>query len=122
MVKKFVLGIVVLLVIFAAGLGIYAVGSPEVVIVNRSSQNVNEVIVKLPSNRIVFGAIAPRSESTIFYSWSQSEGVYDYLVSFAHGLNRTGKCGYVTRHEIGKRLSLIVHVDLTITCEESSKV
>ena len=122
MVKKSIIGITVLLVLLVTGLGIYVVGSPDVVIVNHSRQNVNEVIVKLPSSRIVFGTIPPKSESTILYSWSQAEGVYEYQVSFASGSNQTGKCGYVTHHEIGKRLTLIVHIDLTVTCEESSKV
>ena len=122
MVKKSIIGIIVLLVLLVTGLGIYVVGSPDVVIVNHSRQNVNEVIVKLPSSRIVFGTIPPKSESTILYSWSQAEGVYEYQVSFASGSNQTGKCGYVTHHEIGKRLTLIVHIDLTVTCEESSKV
>ena len=122
MLKKSIIGIIVLLVLLVTGLGIYVIGSPDVVIVNHSGQNVNEVIVKLPSNRIVFGAVASKSESTILYSWSQVEGVYEYQVSFASGLNQTGKCGHVTHHEIGKRLTLIVHIDLTVTCEESSKV
>ena len=122
MVKKSILGIIILLLLLVAGYGIYIKGSPEVVIVNYSSQNVNEVIVKLPSNRIVFGIISPESESTIFYSWSQAKGVYEYQVSFADGSIQTGKCGYVTHHEIGKRLTVFVHADLSVTCEESSKV
>ena len=122
MLKKSIIGIIVLLVLLVTGIGVYAIGSPEVVIVNHSSQNVNEVIVKLPSNRISFGAISPGMESTIFYSWSQAEGVYEYFVSFAGGLNQSGKCGHVTNQEIGKRLTLIVRADLTVRCEESSKV
>jgi hypothetical protein len=122
MLKKSIIGIMLFLVLLVAGLGIYIVGSPDVVIKNHSSQNLNEIIVKLPSSRIVFGVISPKTESSIFYSWSQAEGVYEYQVSFASGLNQTGKCGHVTHHEIGKRLTLIVHMDLTVTCEESSKV
>ena len=122
MVKKSIISIVVLLVLLIASLGIYSIGSPEVVIVNRSSQNIDEVTVKLPSSRIVFGSISPKSESTIFYSWSQAEGMYEYQVSFAGGLSQPAKCGYVTHHEIGKRLTLIVHADLTVTCDESGKV
>jgi hypothetical protein len=111
-----------LLVLLATGFGIYTISSPDVVIVNHSSQMINEVIVKLPSNRIVFGAISPKSESTILYSWSQAEGVYEYQVSFAGKFNQTGKCGHVTDHEIAKRLTINVHIDLTVSCEESSKV
>ena len=122
MVKKSIIGIIILLALLITGLGIYVISSPEVMIVNHSNQNVNEVIVELPSNRIVFGAISPKSESTIFYSWSQVEGVYEYQVSFASGSKKIGKCGYVTHHEIGKRLILIVNEDLSVTCEESSKV
>ena len=122
MVKKSIISIAVLLVLLIASLGIYLIGSPEVVIVNQSSQNVNEVTVILPSSRIVFGSISPKSESTIFYSWSQAEGMYEYQISFAGGSSQTAKCGYVTHHEIGKRLTLIVHADLKVTCHESSKV
>ena len=122
MLKKSIIGLIVLLVLVVAILGTYVIGSPEVVIVNQSNQNVDEVVVKLPSNRIVFGSISAKSESTIFYSWSQAAGMYEYQVSFAGGSNQTGKCGYVTHHEIGKRLTLIVHADLTVTCDESSKV
>ena len=39
--------------------------------------------------------------------------MYEYQVSFAGGLSQTGKCGYVTHHEIGKWLTLIVNADLT---------
>ena len=122
MVKNSIIGIIALMVLLVVFLGLYAIGSPEVVIANHSSQNVIEVIVKLPSNRIVFGSISPKSESTIFYSWSQAEGMYEYQVSFAGGLSQTGKCGYVTHNEIGKRLTLIVNANLTVTCDESSKV
>lgn len=122
MVKKSIIGVVVFLVLLTASFGVYVIGSPEVVIVNQSSQNVNEVTVELPSSRIVFGSISPKSESTIFYSWSQAEGRYEYQVSFAGGSSQTAKCGYVTHHEIGKRLTLIIHADLTVTCDESSKV
>ena len=122
MVNKLIISIVVLLVLLITSLGIYLIGSPEVVIVNQSSQNIDEVTVKLPSSRIVFGSISPKSESTIFYSWSQAEGMYEYQVSFAGGSSQIAKCGYVTHHEIGKRLTLIVHADLTVSCDESSKV
>ena len=122
MLKKSIIGIIVLVVSLGAFLGIYLIGSPEVVIVNQPSQHVTELIIKLPSNRLVFGSISPKSESRIFYSWSQEEGTYKYQVSFSGGSNQTGKCGYVTLYEIGKRLTLIVHADLTVTCDESSKV
>jgi hypothetical protein len=122
MVKKSIIGIVILVVLLCALLGTYLIGSPEVTIVNQSGQHITELIVKLPSNRIVFGSISPEGESTIFYSWSQVEGMYEYQVSFSGGSNQNGKCGYVTPYEIGKRLTLIVHADLTVTCDESSKV
>jgi hypothetical protein len=122
MVKKSIISIVILLVLFMASLGIYLIASPEVVIVNRSSQNIDEVIVKLPSSRIVFGSISAKSESCIYYSWSQAEGVYEYQVSFAGGSSQVAQCGNVTDHEMGKRLTLIVHEDLTVTCDESSKI
>lgn len=120
-VKKSIIGIIVLVMSLGAFLGIYRIGSPEVVIVNQSSQHVTELIVKLPSNRIVFGSVSPKSESTIFYSWLQAEGEYEYQISFSRGSNQAGKCGYVTPYEIGKRLTLIVRADLTVTCDESSK-
>ena len=122
MVKKSIIGTIVLLVSLGALLRVYLIGSPEVTIVNQSGQHITELTVKLPSNRIVFGSISPESESTIFYSWSQEEGMYEYQVSFSGGSNQNGKCGYVTPYEIGKRLTLIVHADLTVTCHESSKV
>jgi len=122
MVKKLIIGIFIFLVSVVTGLGVYSICSPEIVIVNDSSQSVNKVTVKLPSNRIVFGAVSPKSKSAIYYSWAQSEGVYEYQISLSGGLNLSGRCGHVTDHEIGKRLTLIVHVDSSVTCEESSKV
>jgi len=122
MVKKSIIGLVVLLVLLTASLGVYLMGSPEVVVVNQSNQNINEVTVKVPSSRIVFASISPKSESRIFYSWSEAEGSYEYQVSFAGGSSQPAKCGYVTHHEIGKRLTLIIHADLTVTCDESSKL
>lgn len=122
MIKKLIIGIIVLLASLITGFGICSIGSPEIVFVNDSSQSISEVIVKLPSNRVVFGAVSPKSESTIYYSWTQADGVYEYQVLLPGGLNQSGRCGYVTQQEIGKRLTLIVHTDLTVTCEESSKI
>jgi hypothetical protein len=122
MMKKLIIGIAIILALFTTGFGVYFMGSPEVVIMNHSSQYISEVIVKLPSNRIVFGAIAPKADSTIFYSWSQADGVYEYQISFANGVTQDGKCGYVTHHQIGKRLLLRVKADLNVICNETSKV
>lgn len=72
MMKKSIIGIIVLLVLLVTSLGIYVIGSPEVVIVNHSGQNVIEVIIKLPSNRIVFGTISPKSESRMMTDKSLS--------------------------------------------------
>ena len=122
MIKKSIIAIVILATFFTTGFGVYVIGSPEIVIVNHSSQFINQVIVTLPSNRIVFGEIAPMADSTIFYSWTQPDGVYEYQISFTSGAIINGRCGYVTNHDIGKRLLLSVEPDLKIICRESSKV
>jgi hypothetical protein len=122
MKKKLTISIAVLLALLCTCFGVYIIASPEVVIANKSSQLINELVVKLPSNRIVFGAVAPKSESSIYYSWSQTDGMYEYHISFANGVTQAGKCGYVTHLEIGKRLLLNVDADFKVVCTESSKI
>jgi len=89
---------------------------------NLSAFTVREVVVQLPSNRIVFGEILPGSESTIYYSATQSDGVYSYSVDFVSAPRLVGSCGYVTNNEIGKRLRLVVETEGRVGCRESSKL
>jgi hypothetical protein len=100
----------------------YIIATPEIVIVNLSNQPIEEVVVRLPSNRIVFGQIQANRDSTIYYSWSQSDGAYEYEMRFPGQAIRSGRCGYVTNGEIGKRLTLTVDQNLVVTCVESNKI
>ena len=122
MKKRLIIALAILLLITVlSGLG-YTMLAPEIVVVNHSSHTVEEVVIRLPSNRIVFGNVPVSQEATIYYSWTQRDGVYEYEVKLIGQNVISGRCGYVTNHEIGKQLILTVEKNLEITCTENSKV
>ena len=78
--------------------------------------------MELPSNRIVFGEVPPGTESTIYYSATQGDGVYSYSIKFENAPPLVGSCGYVTSSEFGKRLQLIVVNKGHAECRETNKI
>lgn len=120
--KKILIGIVLVIGVVAFGLYVYRLISPEILIENASRMAISEVIVQLPSNRVVFGGIQPGAESRIYYSSLQSDGVYNYSVTFQGGPVLTGSCGYVTNSDVGKRMQLLVHDLESAVCNESNKI
>ena len=120
--KKLAFTITGLVALGAIGIFAYTLVSPEIVIVNSSASTLQEVIVQLPSNRIVFGEIQPDSKSTIYYSATQSDGEYSYSVSFKGAPPLVGSCGSVTDSEFGKRLQLVVLRNGSVECREEIKI
>lgn len=120
--KKLAIIILVIVALAGAGLLAFKLGSPEIVVENASASTIREVVVELPSNRVVFGEIQPGSESTIYYSATQGDGVYAYSIEFAGAPKLVGSCGYVTGNEIGKRLHLVIETEGRAVCRESNKI
>jgi hypothetical protein len=120
--KKLLIAVASVIGLFMAGVLAYRLASPEIVIANLSEATVEEVVIRLPSNRIAFGQIAPGKESVIYYSASQAEGEYNYEVQFPGQLALSGNCGYVTKSEYGKRLQLVVLGPEAVECRESNKI
>ena len=121
MLKRFLL-ILLLVVLFSLTLVIsYRLAAPEIVVVNRSGQVIDEGVVQLPTNRIVFDRIAADENVSIYYTWTQTDGSYQYSVKIDNDII-SDHCGYITNHEIGKRLTLIINKESQVTCEESHKL
>ena len=119
MAKTKALFVLILVGLSVAAIAGYRMVSPEIVVSNESSSTIEEVVIQLPSNRVVFGELPPGSESTIYYSVSQADGTYNYYVSLDNDDRRSGSCGYVTNSEFGKRLRLVVNADDEVECQES---
>lgn len=104
------------------GVFAYRLVSPEIVVANESAAVVMEVVVQLPSNRVVFGSVSPGMQSAIYYSSDQADGTYDYTFTFNGAPDETGSCGYVTAGEYGKRVTLLVTAATSIECHETNKI
>lgn len=96
--------------------------APEVVIKNQSDTRVEEVVIQLPSNRIVFGRVDAKQKLKIFYSLSQSDGEYVYQVMIQDQPIQSGHCGQIANNQFGKQLNLIINQDLGVVCKEGSKL
>ena len=120
--KKLAIIFTVLIGLGVMGVLGYRLASPEIAVANVSGSTIQEVIVELPSNRIVFGSIQPGSESTIYYSATQREGVYSYSISFVDAPPLVGSCGYVTNSEYGKRVQMVISRNGLVECREANKI
>jgi hypothetical protein len=122
MAKKTALFVLILIGLSFVATAGYRLVSPEIVVANESSFTIDEAVIRLPSNRVVFGEVPPGSDSSIYNSVSQADGAYNYSVSLSNGNRLAGTCGYVTNAEFGKLLRLVVNADEEIECQESSKI
>lgn len=116
--RRALIGLLIFACISLAALFLYLRALPEITVVNRSGYVIEGAAIELPSSRVVFDAIAPGEESTIFYALSQADGVYSYAVRFSFDSHVTGECGDVTSAEFGKRLALIVDSSRSVECRE----
>jgi hypothetical protein len=105
-----------------SGVFVYRLATPEITVANASQSEIEEVVIQLPSNRVVFGEVPPGAASTIYYSASQADGAYDYSVRFPGEPVLSGSCGHVTKSDHGKRLQLIILGPESVECRESNKI
>ena len=94
----------------------YFVLMPRVVVENISGESIKLVEVNLPSNKLVFDAMAEASTHTIYYSLNQGDGVYKYRVVYMDGQIRTGECGYVSANEYFKSFRFVLRPNRVVTC------
>jgi hypothetical protein len=120
--KKLLITFVVIFGLVVAGVFTYRLASPEIVISNFSQLTAEEIVIQLPSNRIVFGEVVSEAESAIYYSASQADGTYNYSVKFPGKPVFSGSCGYVTNSDYGKRLQLVLLGPEVVECRESNKI
>ena len=113
-----------LALVCVAGIGIvlWRILTPEVVVINGSSTPVSQVTIHLPASRLVFNALAPGEKATIYYSTSQTDGIYRYAIEFADAPTMRGSCGRVNDSQYGKRFILTVNSPSATECEESYKL
>ena len=122
MAKKTAIFMLVLVGVSFAGIFVYRIVTPEIVVANVSPHTIREAEIYLPSNHISFGEIAPGSEASIYYSVLQADGTYNYSLTLSNGNSISGSCRYVTNSEFGKRLQLVVNVFEEVECRESNKI
>jgi len=116
---KLMMSVVSLLLLIIISFIAYLFLSPRIIIQNQSNTRLLQVIIQLPSNRIVFDNVAASAQNKIYYSWTQSEGVYRFQVNMENSVSVSGECGSITNHQVAKELKLLVHPDLSIECIES---
>ena len=89
--------------------------SPSVTVINKSENTITKASVSLPKSNLNFGSIEHKQVNTIYYSLSQSDGIYKY--SFKIGSEViTGTCGYLTNNEINKRFVITVSKSNLVGC------
>jgi hypothetical protein len=119
LLRRTLIGLLLCACVALAALFIYLRMLPEITVINRGDEVIEEAVVELPSSRVVFDAIAPGEQSTIFYSVRQADGAYRYTIRYGGYPEQVGQCGYVTGAEFGKRLVLIVSTVTPVECQES---
>lgn len=90
---------------------------PSVMVVNQSSANLTQSVVNLPRSRLDFGLILANKSNRIYYSLTQSDGLYEYYFVLSDNTALKGQCGSVTNNEIGKRVVITVFDD-SARCEK----
>ena len=113
--------VVALALLVAAVIG-YRLASPEIVVTNRSSSRIDEIVIQLPSSRVSFDAIEPGASSTIFYSVDQVDGVCKYVAKLDSGRMVDGQCGHVTNSQYGKRIELTILITGEVEHREDNKI
>lgn len=91
--------------------------SPNITVVNSSSEEVSKIVVALPGSRLDFGALEPGAENTIYYSISQADGAYTTSITTASGVNMEKSCGSVTNNEFHKRVRITLTAARDLICE-----
>lgn len=99
----------------------YRLAAPEVEVRNATERLVVEVVVQLPSSRVVFGPIRRGEAYTIYHSAAQADGPYAYVVRFAEAPDLRGRCGHLSGSHYGKRMELVISAPEIAECRESSK-
>lgn len=120
--KKLALAAALVIVAALLGLITFRLASPEIEVRNAGAISIEEVVITLPSNRVVFGTIEPGAGSTIYYSVDQTDGVYQYSINFGDQVSLSATCGYVSSGGYGKRLRLVVHGSQRVECVETNKI
>ncbi|USD39498.1 hypothetical protein [Ferrimonas sp. SCSIO 43195] len=87
---------------------------PSITVINASGGAVS-VTVRLPSNRLDFGRIAPGADNTLYYTLAQQPGDYRYRLQRS-GAEVTGHCGRVAENEVHKRVKMTIGSDGQLRC------
>ncbi|QOL24837.1 hypothetical protein LP316_11005 [Thalassotalea sp. LPB0316] len=91
---------------------------PSVTLTNIANKPIASARVTLPNSGLSFGEIKQGGENTIHYTLEQADGDYHYQIIFESGEALSGVCGYVTNHEINKRLLIKVD-DSKAMCQKN---
>ena len=111
---KLITKIVAGLVLFVfAGYHISYFVLPSVTVVNTSAMKIESAKVKLPNSGLDFGDLEAGSENTLHYALTQTDGDYQYQISFGESVLE-GRCGMVRNKEINKRVTLTVSQDAVV--------
>jgi len=114
--------LVALVAAFGTLVALYRLASPEIVVQNEAVLGIAGVDIDLPDSRVRFGPIAAQTSQTIYYSDTQSDGDYTWVLHFDDGSEARGHCGHVTGGEYGKRLTLRIDAQRGVSCIEGNKI
>ncbi len=94
--------------------------SPKVVLENRSDKRYSALNFSLPSSKVSFSSITPRSRQTIYFSPQKQLGVITYrLYSDSGDVVAQGQLSYIGDEsplaELGNTLSFIINENYEIS-------
>jgi hypothetical protein len=100
------------------GLAVYHFLSPKVIVTNRSGYPIEEVTLSLPTNRVVFSAIKPDTEASIYYSPQSRSGKLHYSIQ-VNDTAHEGSLPYSDSTEYGRVIRIDVDPEGLVKVEVS---
>jgi hypothetical protein len=99
------LAMIIVLLIIMIG---YHLLSPKVVVRNNSNRTYDQLIIKMPMNRLSFGPIAPAEKQTIYYSFQNVSGLMAYQLKVDDEQTLVGSKEYDANTELAKVIEFVI--------------
>ncbi|WKE65173.1 hypothetical protein PVT67_16140 [Gallaecimonas kandeliae] len=117
--KKSLISLALLLALLYAGLAAYKHLSPKAVLRNDSDQRFQQLVVELPTSRLVFGPIYPHSEQHIYFSRQEKAGLVRYRLERDDKAVAQGQLPYDGAGEWGRTLNFNIATDGSLSAEQA---
>ncbi len=113
--RKLIKYILALLGVVLIAVVLYRLAIPRVVVVNDSSVAYDELVVQLPSSRVSFAPVAPRSSETIYFSPQSVGGEARYKLWIAGQEKAQGALSYLATGQYFRVLKIVIHENGTVS-------